>query len=86
MIILHIAIALASIIFTSIAYFNSSRASLRTAYGFIAGTLLSGTYLVATAPSHLVSACLTGLVYLGIVSIGIVAAHRKLALNSQKTS
>ncbi len=79
-VILHVIIALASIGVTTYAYAQPSLLKLRTAYGLVALTLGSGIYLVANAPSHMVEVCTVGLVYLGVVSIGIVAARAKLAV------
>jgi hypothetical protein len=41
-------------------------------------TFLSGFYLVFSAPAHMVQSCMAGLAYTGIVSLGIVAARRKM--------
>lgn len=78
MIVLHIAIALASIILTTVAYFAVLAWALRGAYISAVLTLLSGTYLVWAAPSHMLHVCLAGVVYLVIVSIGIVLARGRL--------
>jgi hypothetical protein len=75
----HIVIALTSIIVTSWAFFVPSQAKLRATYVLAGLTLVSGTFLVVSAKAHLVQACATGLVYLAIVSFGIVATERKLA-------
>lgn len=83
--ILHIIIALASIVYTGYVYIRPSWAKLRNSYILVAGTLASGTYLVVIKPSHLLSICLTGLVYLGIVSIGIVAARFKIAAETNNS-
>lgn len=78
----HITVALASIAFATWLFAAPTKAKLRTSYGFVSITLLSGFYLVASNPSHMVEACMTGLVYLGIVSLGIAGAHNKLALRA----
>ncbi len=78
-VILHVIIATMSIGLTTYAYVRPSVSKLRGAYGLVAMTLASGIYLVASSPSHMIQACTTGLVYLGVVSIGIVAARVKLA-------
>lgn len=77
-VLLHIFIALASIIAASIAYLSPSKAKLNFSYGLIALTFITGTYLVIMKPAHMVQTCFTGLVYLGVVSVAIIAAHRKL--------
>ncbi len=77
--ILHILIALSSIIVSGLAYARPSAARLNASYGLVAATLATGTFLVVSAPSHLASACVSGLVYLATVSAAIIAARAKLA-------
>lgn len=76
---LHVVIAVLSLGFTSFLYFRPSTSKLLVAYGFVAATLASGTYLVWSAPVHMVQACTSGLLYLALVSVGIIAARAKLA-------
>lgn len=78
LLITHIIIALTSIIMTGLAYISPSRNKLQTSYGLVGLTLASGTVLVVTTHSPLLSSCMTGLVYLGIVMSGIMFARRKL--------
>jgi hypothetical protein len=85
MLLLHIIIALASIVYTGYVFLSPSQAKLRNSYLLVAGTLASGTYLVVIKPSHLLPACLSGLAYLGVVSIGIVAARMKLAAETDES-
>jgi hypothetical protein len=77
--ILHIAVALLSMVASGLAYFKPSHKKLHTSYSLVAATLVSGTYLVISSHSPLLESCLTGLLYLGIVFSGIIAAHYKLA-------
>ena len=79
LVLMHVAIAFSSILFTSYAYFAPSKAKLYASYGLVGLTLASGTYLVVSTRSNLVSACETGLIYLGIVCSGLFMAQRKLA-------
>ncbi len=60
-------------------YFAPTKRKFYAAYGLIGATLASGTYLVVSTHSPLLSSCVTGLVYLSAVSAGIFAASRKLA-------
>lgn len=78
-VLIHVLIALTSIVYTTYAYFQPSKQKLYTGYGLVALTLISGTYLVVSTHSNMFSACETGLFYLGIVSSGLFAAHHKLA-------
>jgi hypothetical protein len=77
--IIHVIIALSSIGLTTYAYLRPSSRVLRGAYGAIGLTIASGVYLVVVMPSHMLQACMSGLLYLGFVSIGIIAARSRLA-------
>jgi len=80
---LHIAIALGSILEVTSAYVRPSITKLRASYVLAAATLASGTYLVVSTHSPLASSCVTGIFYLTVVAAGIVAATRKLAVVKQ---
>lgn len=84
MLLLHIAIALLSIIYTAYVYFAPSRAKLRGSYAFVALTIATGTWLVIANPAHMVQSCITGLLYLGIVFYGIHLSSSKLTLQQQE--
>lgn len=75
----HVLIALASIGFTTYLYVSPSKSKLYIAYILIGMTIASGTYLIVSAPSHMVESCTMGLAYLAVVSVGILAARKKLA-------
>lgn len=79
MLLLHILIALSSIILSGLAYVRPSQQRLTASYGLVAATLATGTYLVVAQPTHLASACISGLIYLGVVGATIAAARFKLA-------
>lgn len=79
LLLVHIVIALSSLVSTGYAYLRPSKKTLNISYGFVAGTLLTGSYLVISKPSHMVSTCVTGLVYLMVVFAGIFAARKRLA-------
>ena len=81
----HIFVALLSIVTSTASYFSPSKAKLHTTYGLIALTLASGTYLVWSTHSPLLSSCATGLLYLGVVMSGVVVASRKLAREHEDT-
>lgn len=78
-IIFHIFVALAGVACSTLLFFVPSNFKLRLTYGLVALTLASGTYLVASKPAHIVQACMTGLLYLGFVSVGIAKARYTLA-------
>ncbi len=76
---LHIIIASASIGYTAFVYLYPSKSRLRTSYVLVATTVASGFYLVFRVPAHMTQTCITGLVYLAVVSYGIVSARNKFA-------
>jgi len=75
----HIFIALISIVFTAITFITPSALKIRVSSWLVGLTLATGTVLVISTKSALMQACMTGLVYLGINLLGIIAAMRKLA-------
>jgi hypothetical protein len=75
----HIIIAFTSLLVAGYAWFAPSRHTMRLSYVMVALTLISGTYLVWTAPAHLAQACTSGLIYLGLVFGALAAARHKLA-------
>lgn len=74
----HIIVALTSVVYTGYVFISPSKFKLNIAYVLVGATLASGTYLVLVNLSHLVSACVTGLIYLGFVLPAIVWARSKL--------
>lgn len=77
-VLLHVLIALASMGIATYTFFRPSLKKLAVSYGFIIGTVASGTYLLITVPSHILESCLMGLFYLTVTSIATIAAHVKL--------
>ena len=78
MIVLHIIIALFSIVITSVAFLAVAKWALRAAYGSAALTLLSGIYLVVAMPARMLHLCVAGVFYLAVVSLGILLARRRI--------
>ena len=77
-ILIHVIIALISIIIASFTFFKPTMKKLIVSYGFIFATIATGTYLLVTIPSHILQSCLTGIVYLTVISVATVAAHVRL--------
>ena len=75
----HVFSALTTLILAGWAYFRPQPGLLRAASGLFGLTLGSGTYLVLTKPVHILSVCLSGLLYSGVVGTGLYAAKRRLA-------
>lgn len=77
----HIIIALSSLFVTAYAFISPSQLTLKASYVFVGLTIASGTYIAVANPTHMVQACISGLIYTGVVMVGIVAVRRKLALS-----
>jgi len=76
---LHILVAIASVAYSSFIFFKPSEDGLKITYWLMFATLSSGTYLVIVSHARLVESCVSGILFVSIVSIGIVRATRKLA-------
>lgn len=82
MLVLHIIIAMASLVWATIAYVRPSGNKLRISYAFTGATLATGTLLVVMDHSVLVQACTSGLAYLAISLSATALTHRKLAVQT----
>ncbi len=76
--IIHLVCAFASILITSMAVLKPTKQKLNLSSGSVAATLATGTYLVVTTHSNLLSSCMTGLFYLAFTGAGIAAARYRL--------
>jgi uncharacterized BrkB/YihY/UPF0761 family membrane protein len=79
MLALHISVALASLVFSTYLLIAPTKNKFKLSFSLIGATLASGTILVLANLSHLVSACVTGLVYLSCVLALNAYAYNKLA-------
>ena len=84
LILIHVVIALLSVASATYAFFAPSKPSLHLSYILIISTLLSGTYLIVSSHAPLLSSCVSGLVYITVVSLGIIPARKKLAASIQR--
>ncbi|MBC7564910.1 hypothetical protein H7100_01595 [Candidatus Saccharibacteria bacterium] len=78
-ILIHVILALTSIILASITFFRPSMQKLMVSYGLILGTLATGIFLLVAVPSHLLQSCIMGVSYLAVVTTATIVAHTKLA-------
>ena len=76
---IHVAIAIFSMVMVSVAYARPTANKINTSYGLVALTVLSGSYMMVATSVNMLQACTSGLVYIGIVTAGIVATQMKLA-------
>lgn len=79
----HVLIALSSLVFTSYLFFAPAKRNFYISYGLVGLTLFSGTILVLSTHSPILASCVTGLVYIGVVLIGIVGARHRLASSTK---
>jgi uncharacterized BrkB/YihY/UPF0761 family membrane protein len=86
MLLLHIVVALASIGVSTYSFFAPSQAKLRLSYALVGVTLASGTFLVVSSGAHILQTCLTGLIYVGGVSIALVGARHKLVDQKERST
>jgi hypothetical protein len=85
-VLIHVCIALSSVLFTTYLFVSPSKTKFYISYGLIGLTLASGTYLVVTMPAHIMSACESGLAYIGIMLFGLIAARHRLTKVSEDLS
>lgn len=79
MILVHVITALFSIIFASMTFLYPTDRKLYINYGLISGTVLTGVVLMLQQPTHMLSICMTGLVYLGCMSVALFAIRLRMA-------
>lgn len=78
---LHIVVALSSLVVTALAYVSPKATLLHTSYALVTLTISSGTFIAIASPAHLMQACISGLIYTVVVMGGIVAVRRRLAVD-----
>ncbi len=80
----HITVALSSLACSTYLLVAPSKTRFKVSYSLVALTLVSGTYLTLSHPSHMVQSCISGVIYICIVLAAIVFARQKFA--AQKIS
>lgn len=83
LILIHVTIALSSLVLSTVSALAPSKRRLVASYGLIAATLGTGTYLVISLHTPMLRACATGLVYLAVALSGVIVAQRRLAAERQ---
>ncbi len=74
----HIFIAILSIIIATYVLFKPSYKGLFYSYILVGSALISGTYLVVSTKSSILSACITGLIYTALVTATLIIAEKRL--------
>ncbi|MCA9333383.1 hypothetical protein KDA00_05940 [Candidatus Saccharibacteria bacterium] len=77
--IIHIFIALSSLVYTTLLIANPTETRFKNSYILVAGTLVSGSVLVAVSHAPILKSCVSGLIYTSVVLAGIAVAQRRLA-------
>jgi hypothetical protein len=83
-VLLHVTIALLSMVSATSTLIHPTKTKLRASYRLVAATFISGTYLVISTHSNLLSACIAGLAYLGGVSAALAGARYRFNTLSVK--
>lgn len=84
MLILHVTVAILSVILVSLSYAKATKRKIWLSYLLIAATLISGTVVTIQSHAKLIPACTSGLIYIGFMSLGINRAQHKLNLALSK--
>lgn len=74
----HIIIALASVAWASVTFFKPTHKKFITSYALIVATIGSGTALIVVDSSAMLHACVSGLIYVILITAITVAAQMKL--------
>lgn len=82
-ILIHVLIALSSIVVTTLTAFFPSVARLRAGAVLIGATLITGTYLVFQLHTSLAHTCITGLAYLAVTLAGMTVGQYRLVTAKQ---
>jgi hypothetical protein len=84
MIMLHIAIALTSLILSVIGVMRPSRRLVRINYGLIVGTVTSGALLAVIDRKQLLHVCMSGFIYLLVASVLTFIMRRRVERSTAK--
>lgn len=76
---IHIIIAITSVAFTTLLFVVPTHAKFRVNYALIGLTLATGTYLVVSTNTSMLKACISGLLYISVVTAGTIAARYRYA-------
>lgn len=83
MLILHIIIAISTVGASGFSLIKPTSNKIRLSYLLTIMTFITGGYLVVVKPSHLVSSCITGLIFLGVVGTLLFMANKRFAKSEE---
>jgi hypothetical protein len=84
-ILIHVIVAIASIIMASLALLHPTMKKLIASYGLIIATVASGTFLLVSFPGSILRTCLMGVSYLVVVTVATAATHVRLRKAAEET-
>lgn len=80
MIILHVVLAIASLILSTMNLYNPSTKKGTVSYSLATGTLTTGAILIVVNNASILRTCLTGVIFFAVVVVMNQIASRKLAV------
>lgn len=86
MIMLHVIIALTSLVVSVMGLVAASRRLVAYAYGLIVATVATGCALLMLEPDKMLHVCVSGLVYVALATSVTSAAQRRVRQLAQQTS
>ena len=84
LLVLHLLVALSGLVASTLSVVKPTQVKINTSFGLVAATILSGSLLVITTHSPILSSCISGLVYTGVTLSLIISARHRLARATQK--
>lgn len=75
---LHVVVALVSVAYTTYACISPTRSRLHLSYVLIGLTLLTGTYLAVLNPGQLLQACISGVIYVTVMSAATTLSRYRM--------
>lgn len=82
---IHVIVALLSLGAATANQFRPAKSLLRISYGLAVGTLASGALLILLSHASVIRTCVTGVVFLGVVSLLNESARLKLSTHQTTT-
>ncbi len=81
--VIHITVAVISVLTSFLTVLSPTRSKIRTTQFLTLATLASGVLLVIANPTTLGTSCISGILYLGLISTLFAISHRKLAFDKR---
>ncbi len=79
LLIFHIIVAIAGLIFATLSLVRPSGDRIKTTYGFSLATIFTGLSLMVSRPQVIGHLCISGGLYLGFTAVCLMFARKRLA-------